>query len=185
MQAHFQVSEITERAQAAFFSTRFGVDMERIPQGPGIVGDYIVLQTSEHTQELENALGYPLLGRRIEFKNDKTSVKYNSFFVEFEQTSDFWTTRKTSGHALAIQENCVLVLSSGTRCFVFNEHSYAMFMKGITRVLSTKFRSNGNSPASFTHGKVVPIKRAVEEASFLYNMSEHPTPHTGPLYVFE
>ena len=181
MKAHFAVSGKDERHQADGFRDRFGVELERIPQGPGVCGDYLVIGTTEHTEELEHALGYSLLGRKIEFKNDKTSLKYKSFFVEFQQTSDSWVHKKQSGHELAIEKGCVLVISSGSRCFVFNKSAYVEFVKGITRVLCTKFRSNGNRPDSFAKGKIVPLVRAERTASFTYNMSSQSSLHTIPV----
>ena len=175
MQHHFAVSEIVERKQADYFGQRFGVDLERIPQGPGVCGDYLVMDTSEHTKELEERLGYPLEGRRIEFKNDMASLKYKSFYVEYEQTSDFWNTRKSSGHDLAVGMGCVLIISSGPICFVFNATAFAEFVKGVTRERTTKFRRNGNSPGSYTRGKIVPLEVALKTASFVYNMSDKPS----------
>ena len=175
MQKHFETSAIVERAQALYFSRRFGVRFAHLPQGPGICGDYEILETSYQTRELEKKLGFPLLGRYIEFKNDKTSLQYNSFYVEFEQTSDFWYSRKPSGHELASTKGCVLIISSGSRCFVFNRGAYIEFVKGVTRVATTKYCSNGNPPGCFTRGKIVPIDRAMETASFLYNMSQEPS----------
>jgi len=180
MQRHFTVSEVVERAQAAHFSHRFGVDLEKVQQGPGVCGDYLVLETSGHTQELEKCLGYPLTGKLIEFKNDRASVKYDSFYVEYEQTSDFWNTRKPSGHDLAIARDCVLVVSSGPRCFVFNASAYAVFIEGVTRERTTKYRVNGNSPGSYTRGRIVPMKVAVRTATFMYDMSVEPTVQAVP-----
>ena len=172
MKAHFAVSYVTEKKQAADFSAKFGVELERLPQGPGVAGDYEIVNTSEHTLALEKALGFPVLGKVLEFKDDKTSLKYGTFFVEYEQTSDWWMSRKPSGHELAMAKGCILVISSGPRNFVFNQTQYAELVKGVTRILSTKFRSNGNNPGSFTHGKIVPVARAVETASVVYNVSE-------------
>ena len=180
MQNHFVVSEVVEREQAAYFSLLFGVDLERIPQGPGVTGDYRVVETSEHTEALEEMLGYPLTGKLIEFKNDIASLKYNSFYVEYQQTSDFWFTRKQSGHDLAIARGCVLVVSSGPKCFVFNETAYAEFIEGVTRERTTKYRKNGNAPGSYTRGKIVPLKVAEHTASFVYDMSVQAGPQAIP-----
>ena len=121
MLKHFAVSEIAEREQAMYFSRRFGCDLERVQQGPGVCGDYLVLQTSEHTRALELKLGDSLTNKLLEFKNDIASLKTKNFYTEFEQTSDFWNSRKQSGHDLAISQGCILVLSSGPKCFIFNE----------------------------------------------------------------
>ena len=180
MQQHFTVSDVVERAQAAYFSINFGVDLERIPQGPGVCGDYLVVEASEHTKELESRLGYPLTEKLIEFKNDIASLKYNSFYVEYEQTSDFWETRKQSGHELAIARDCVLVVSSGPRCFVFNASAYTVFIKGVTAERTTKYRVNGNSPGSYTRGRIVPLEVAENTATWRYNMAEEPTTNAVP-----
>ena len=178
MLQYFAVCGARERAQAEEFCLRFGVDLEPVPQGTGIVGDFVVLATSDRTRELEERLGYKLLARRIEFKDDKTSVKYKSLFVEFESTSDFWATRHSSGHAKAVLDKCVLVVANGPRSLIFNEQSFARLVEGATKTLSTKFRSNGNLPASFAHGKIVPIDWALKAASFVY-VSKHPGPKTA------
>jgi len=180
MQHHFTVSEVAERAQATDFSLRFGVDLERVPQGPGVCGDYRVLETSGHTQELERRLGYPLTHKLLEFKNDRASLKYDSFYVEYEQTSDFWNTRKRSGHDLAIARGCVLIVSSGQRCFVFNKSAYTVFIEGVTRERTTKYRVNGNSPGSYTRGRIVPLKVAERTATLVYDMSVEPTVQAVP-----
>ena len=168
MLQYFAVCGERERAQAEEFCLRFGVDAQPVPQGAGITGDYIVSATTERTRELETQLGYPLLGKRIEFKDDKSSLKFNSFFIEYESTSNSWATRQPSGHAKAVLDGCVLVISSGARSFIFNKQAYARLVEGATKTLSTKFRSNGNLPASFTHGKIVPLPWAFKAASFAY-----------------
>ena len=182
MLKYFEICGERERAQAEEFCLRFGVDAEPVPQGAGIVGDFVVLGTSDRTRELESRLGYDLLGKRVEFKDDRTSVKYKSLFVEFECTSDFWATRRTSGHAKAVLDGCVLVVANGPRSLVFNEHSFARLVEGATKTLSTKFRSNGNLPASFTHGKIVPIDWALKAACFVY-VSRHPGLREPPILV--
>ena len=180
MLKYFEICGERERAQAEEFCLRFGVDVEPVPQGAGIVGDFVVLGTSDRTRELESRLGYDLLGKRIEFKDDRTSVKYKSLFVEFESTSDFWATRRISGHAKAVLDGCVLVVANGPRSLIFNEQTYARLVEGATKTLSTKFRSNGNLPGSYSHGKIVPLCWAVNTASLVY-VSEHPGLKAGAL----
>ena len=173
MQAFFTVSEVAERAQAESFSQRFGVDLEKLEQGPGVVGDYEVLETSDFTRELESVLEFPLKGRAVEFKCDNASQRTGRFFVEFEQTSDSWYTRKLSGHEKAIVEGCVLVISSGPICFIYNSETYDRLIDGSVGERCTKFRKNGNSPCSFTRARLVPLEHARKTASFVYDMSEH------------
>ena len=172
MRKFIAVSEKPERSQAEHFSLRFGCDLERIPQGPEVAGDYRIMETSDFTKELETALGYPLKGRVLEFKDDRASLKYGTLFCEFEQTNDSWFTRKPSGHALAILKGCILIISSGSRCFVFNEESYRCFVNGSIRERCTKYRRNGNNPGSFSRGKIVPVPHASKTASFSYNMAQ-------------
>ena len=172
MQAFFRVSEVTEREQAQKFTQRFGVDLEKVPQAAGVVGDYLILKTSGFTNELEAQLGYPLAGRLVEFKDDKASVKRGTFFIEYEQTSDSWCTRRASGHEKAILEGCVLVMSTGSLCLVYNEASYKTLIEGVLRERTTRFRKNGNRPDSFTKGRIVTVEHAISCATFMYDMSE-------------
>lgn len=172
MLAHFAVSEKGERAQATDFSRRFGCDLERVEQGVGVTGDYMVVCTGDHTTQLEIQLGYPILSRRVEFKYDHASLRTNNFFVEFEQTSNGWCTRSPSGHAKAISEGHVLVISSGLRTFVFNEDAFKRFVEGATQIRTTTFRKNGNHPESFTRGHIIPVKVAMKTACFIYTMPE-------------
>ena len=177
MQRHFGLSEIDERAQAVCFRNRFGVELTKIKQGPGVCGDYLVTDTSDSTLELEIALGHPLLGKRIEFKNDKASLKTGNFYVEFEQTGDGWFTRKPSGHAMAIDTGCVLVISSGENTFVFNDVSFAKLIQHATRDVCTRAGRNGNRPGLHTRAKIVPVKHG-GVASYRYSTMEQTAPRT-------
>ena len=171
MKKHMIKSEIRERAQAAYFSRRFGCVLEKLPQGPGVCGDFLVTKTSPKTSPLEDKLGYPLLGRFIEFKDDISSVKWKSFYVEFEQTSSSWRSRSPSGHEKAINEGCVLIISSGPKCFVYNKSSYSQLIEGVSNIKTTDPGRNGNRPNSFTRARIVPLKHAAKTACFIYNMS--------------
>ena len=178
MQRHFGLSEIDERAQAVSFSARFGVHLGKIKQGPGVCGDYLVEATSADTRELESALGHPLQGKRIEFKNDKASLKTGNFFIEFEQTGDGWFTTKPSGHAKAIDTGCILVISSGPNTYIFNENSFPQLIGRSTRELTTRPGRNGNPPGVHTRAKIVPVKHGITTASYHYNTTEHMAPRT-------
>ena len=171
MNAHFVVSEVEEHRQAADFSLRFGVILQRIPQGPGVTGDFLVTQTEERTQTLENALGYPLLQRRIEFKSDNASKRTKNFYVEFEQTCDGWGIRYPSGHEKAINDGCVLVISSGKKTFVFNEESFEEFKRGTIMERTTQYRKNGNAPEAFTRGYIIPVRVADATANAIYDIA--------------
>jgi len=178
MQSHFGLSEIDERAQAVSFSSRFGVQMSKIPQGPGVCGDYVVTETSHDTSELEVALGHPLLGKLIEFKNDKASLKTGNFYIEFEQTGNGWFTSKPSGHAKAIEMGCILVISSGANTYIFNENSFPNLLQRSTRELTTRAGRNGNPPGVHTRAKIVPVKHGKSTASYYYNTTEQREPRT-------
>ena len=168
MQTHFKKCEIPESRQATGFATHFGVVLERVEQGPGIVGDYRVTTTSKKTEELETLLGYSLLDKLVEFKNDGTSLTFKSFYVEFEQTVDYWNSRSKSGHVKAIDAGCLLILASGNDSYVFDDSCFEEFLKGTIREQHTKSRSNGNQPTCFTRGKIVPLKWARKTAKTLY-----------------
>ena len=105
------------------------------------------------------------------FKNDKASLKTGMFYVEYEQTSDGWFSRKSSGHALAIMRGCVLIISSGSKCLVFNEASFAEMEKGYIRTCKTRLGVNGNPRGCQTRAKLVPVPFGVKTASFMYDMS--------------
>ena len=176
MKAFFAVSEEREVVQSLDFAQRFGLDLERVPQYPGVVGDVRVVSSSDFTRDLETALGGTLERKLVEFKSDNASVNLKTFFIEYESTSDGWTTRRPSGHEKAITSGCILVLSSGPRCLVFNLASYTKLIDGVIRERTTKFRKNGNRPNSFTRGRIVPLKHAIKVASFVYKMSTDTEP---------
>ena len=160
-----------ERRQAEFFSIHFGVALIQLPQGPGICGDYRISITSALSESLEEALGFNILGRFVEFKNDTASLRTKHLFIEFESTSDGWMHRQTSGHAKCIEEGCILVISSGTECFVFNQIDFERCLLFTKRERCTSFRKNGNHPMSFTKGKIVRLEDARSCATFTYSMS--------------
>ena len=162
-------SNLFEQIQANSFATHFGVTLERIPQSPGCVGDYIVTSVSELSFALQDEVG-PLLNRTLEFKNDKTSLKYNSFFVEFESTSDWWNSKYESGHQKAINSGCLLCLNSGRDMYIFNQESFEELCSYSVGIRQTKFRSNGNRPESRSKGMIIPLKSARVCVSFLYRM---------------
>ena len=163
---------IFESIQKQNFEEHFGVKMERINQGSGVVGDYFITETSKLTQNVELNLGHALLHRIVEFKNDKTSLKYNSFFVEYESTSDSWQTKRESGHVKAINHGCLLCINSGRDMYIFNRESFNEMLAYTTHTLQTKFRSNGNHPDSRTKGKIVPLFAARLTAVEIYRMPE-------------
>ena len=175
MNEFFKECEIVEHKQADDFKHRFAVDLERIPQGINVVGDFFVLAASDFTRPLEIAIEDSLVGRRIEFKNDRASVKTGNLFLEFEQTLDGWHSKKISGSHKAILDDCILVVTSGTTCFVFNSNAYFRLIAHKTDVRTTRKRINGNTNGSFTRGMLIPLKFAVEEACFTYDMAEKST----------
>ena len=159
-----------ELIQRRNFEEHYGVRMERITQTAGITGDYIIVQTSEATRVLEEKVGYSLLNRKVEFKNDKTSVQYKSFFVEFETTSNNWGTKQESGHVKAINQGCLLCINSGRDMFIFNEAAFNRILPYCTHIRQTKFRSNGNHPDSRMKGKIIPLWAARINAIEIYRM---------------
>ena len=169
-QEHYVVSDVVEREQARAFRLTFGVNLQKMPQGAGVTGDYLVTQTSAATEQLESALGYPLEGRLIEFKDDKASLVTNHVYVEYEQTNDFWWSKNPSGHDLAIARGCVLVISSEPTCFVFNQTAFTELKNGTTKERTTKYRKHGNNPGQYTRGRIVPLSVARETATFIYDM---------------
>jgi len=169
-QAHYVVSDVVEREQALAFRLTFGVNLLKMPQGPGVTGDYLVTQTSRATEQLETALGYNLEGRLIEFKDDKASLNTEHVYVEYEQTNDFWWSKKPSGHDLGIARGCVLVIASEPTCFVFNQTAFAELKNGTTKVRTTKYRKNGNNPGQYTRGRIVPLFHCRNTATFIYEM---------------
>ena len=127
MHNHFIISEIAEQRQKQYFCKEFGVEMDKIVQGPCVCGDFVVTTTTDKTKNLEKCLATNLLSKRIEFKNDISSLQYGSLYVEFAQTSDYWWTDKRSGHHKAILDGCILVISSGNDCYMFDEQMNRMF----------------------------------------------------------
>ena len=162
-------SEIFERKQAHGFCSLFGVKMDKIPQGCGVVGDYCVTETSEKTKELEKKVG-PLVARRIEFKHDKTSVKFKSFYIEIEQTNDYWVTKNPSGHHKAITEGCLLIIQSGNDCYIFDEESYFRLIGCSTKTIGTRTGSNGNPKGSYTRARIVPVEDGRRISPCVYEM---------------
>ena len=169
MLKHINLSEIFERWQSVCFAEEFGCTLEKLPQGPGITGDYLITETSVRTKPLEMKVG-SLVGRRVEFKNDKKSLQYKSFYIEFEQTSDFWVTTKRSGHHKAVLAGDLLVINSGNDCYIFDEKEYFKLISYTLRVVSTKTGANGNQPGCYTKGKIVRLRRARQVCSHFYEM---------------
>ena len=173
MQNHFMLSEIAEARQAEEFMNHFGVQMDPIIQGPGVCGDYVIIETTNKTKKLEKILGTNLLSKRIEFKNDVSSLQYGSFYMEYAQTSDYWWVSNPSGHHKAILEGCILVISSGDDCYVLDEEAYFRLIANTLRTVSTKPLQNGNLPGMFTKGRIVSLKDARKYCAYFYTMSEH------------
>ena len=169
--AHINRSTPFETEQAEDFRLHYGVVLTRIPQAPGVCGDYRVMATTNRTRRLEQALGYPLEGRLVEFKNDKTSVQTQRLYIEFEQTNDAWRTRKPSGHVQAVDEGCCLVVTSGREVLVFNQPALERLLEKTLYERSTTYRKNGNAPDSFTRAKICLLKDARQTACFQHVMS--------------
>ena len=169
--AHIRRSTPFEIEQAEDFRLQYGVVLTRVPQAPGICGDYRVMATTNRTRRLEQALGYSLEGRLVEFKNDKTSRKTQRLYIEFEQTNDAWRTRKPSGHVQAVEEGCTLVVASGSEVFVFNKPALERLVEKSLYTRSTSHRKNGNHPNSYTRGEICSLRDARQAACFQYVMA--------------
>ena len=155
MQVHFTESSIAETAQAIAFGEKFNCTLTKIKQGPGVTGDYIVSSGN-------------MKGKTIEFKDDISGLTTGNFYIEFEQTSDQWFTRKKSGHVLAIERGNLLVISVGKEDFLFDKDSYARFIQGDWKVRTTRKGRNGNANGVFTRGWLIPIKRGRERCTLSY-----------------
>lgn len=152
MQRFFELNKIDEVEQARVFSNKFDVKMERLPQGPGTSGDYIVVQTNNDV--------YPL-STVVEFKNDKSSQRTGNLFLECEQTSDNWFTRKKSGIALATYQNQLVVIKSGKENFIIrNRDEFAALINKSHRTLTTRSGANGNSHGCYSRGHLVKREHA-------------------------
>ena len=127
---HFHNSRIHETLQSTIVENKFNIILESIKQGPGVVGDYKIKQNSVAFQTM-----FPNI-EVIELKHDKTSVAYNSFFCEYEQTSDGWFTTNKSGHLKAVNEGCLLIIQSGSCFYCFTATTFfctAAIMHAIIR----------------------------------------------------
>ena len=172
MRRHMRLCESFELLQSESFASRFGCKLEKIKQGPGITGDFLIVSTSSKTKELEKHTG-PLLHKKIEFKNDKTSIKYKTFYIEYEQTRDSWFTTKISGHEkAALIDDCLLIITSGSDCYAFIKESYLNLIKYSIRTLCTRNGANGNVRGCKTRGRIVPIKDGRKACSYFYKMTE-------------
>ena len=171
---HILVSGIFEQIQATAFSNLFCVDLEHNEQGPGVCGDFICSGTSVGDKSnrfaLETALDFSILGRKVEFKHDKAAERTGRLFLEYEQTSDDWQTKKKSGHEKSILEGNILVITTQGECFVFNKLSYNALVARTLYKRTTTHRKNGNRPESYTQGRLVSVSAARECASYVYQM---------------
>ena len=149
---HFVNCKVHEGVQARILEQQFGIELEQIQQGAGVVGDYSVKVNSEKFQSL-----FPLIDV-IELKNDKTSLIYKSFYCEFEQTRDGWRNSHKSGHLKAVEDGCLLVVQSGPNFFCFTAETFMPLFNQSAFVNETKRNSNGNSNGAFTRAKIIQIK---------------------------
>ena len=115
----FRKSAVYEARQAYLFQEHFDLKkaLVKIPFVPGASGDYRVQPdgSSDKYEEL-------FTNTFIEFKSDRTCLRTRHFYVEFEQTSNNWFSRKASGHQLAIDESCLLVIEGFEKFYSPNEH---------------------------------------------------------------
>ena len=166
LQNHFSVCSVHEQKQAAWFSNQYSVTLEPIAQGPGVVGDYTVVQSSPAFEEAFP--GY----RTIEFKHDKTSEKWGSLFVEFEQTRDYWRSKKVSGHLKAVINDCLLVIQSGRSFFCFKKEDFMSIFRITKKERTTCRGANGNLPGMHTRAKIFPMQVVKLYASRTFKVPE-------------
>ena len=137
-----------EELQRDALERHAGITLEPIKQGAGVCGDARVTHS-------ENPF-YPV-GTKIEFKNDKRSMKTGNFFLEHSYTRDSWCSQVVSGALKAANEGCVLVLQCGVHNYVLApEQVQDLIAKG-GRTVGTGCGVNGNLPGLFTRGLLVRV----------------------------
>ena len=104
-----------EAVQAAAFEKHFSLEtpMCKIPYTAGKQGDYLVTEGSEKYDSM-------FTHKVIEFKSDTKSLLTKHFYIEFEQTNNGWETSKPSGHKLAVDEGCLLVIGVKHEYYCFD-----------------------------------------------------------------
>ena len=157
---HFKKTSVFERKQADWFVEEFGVQLEKIPQEAGCVGDYVIIKHSDYSKELFGDL------TTIEFKNDKYGIRSGALYFEFEQTNDYWETRKPSGHLKAANEKCILVVQSGEEVFIFMKRDVDELVPLSHKTMSTRNYCNGNKPGMFTRGHIISKKFCKSHCKF-------------------
>ena len=157
---HFYNSKVHESIQARLTENFFEIELEPIHQGVGVVGDYTVIKNSEKFSTL-----FPNI-TIIEFKNDKSSVVYNSFYCEYEQTKDGWYTCNPSGHLKAIQANCLLVIQSGREFFCFDKETFMSLFEQATVEKTSRMNIYGNHNGCYTRARILYKKYCTDVFKF-------------------
>lgn len=109
--------------------------------------------------------------KKIEYKQDKASEKYNNFYFECEQTWDFKNTWRPSGLTLSAEQAEIFAIAHPNGdcnvIYLFNAKKlYDTLKLGHFKTKETADYRNGNKPGAFSKGWIVPIN----ENSKLYNI---------------
>ena len=173
LQQFFAAATVLEARQAQAFQKHFalGLPLLKLPFQPGVAGDYRV--QNEGGSELFNSLFEHTV---IEFKSDGKSLYSKHFFFEFEQTSDGWFSWSESGHVLALNTGCLLVIGVKQKYYCFDLASYtSMFNAGKYETRTTGSRKNGNMPGMFTRGWRIPVPVVKKFATYVFTVSKMST----------
>ena len=168
---HIKHSVPTEQRQIFQFAGYFGVVLQRDEsQGPGTTGDCVILKSSE---QLDDVMGYPCLGKRVEFKSDNKSRYTHNMFLEYTQTSNGAVSFNTSGGVKAVRDGCILVQQvyrrDGTHPYLmFDEASLTATIGDAFKSTRTKSRSNGNPVTLWQWGHLVKVHAAEKHATYTF-----------------
>ena len=160
LQKIFNSTTVYEARQADAFKKHFELKIKKIPFIPGCAGDYEIVEQSKKYNELfSNSI--------IEFKSDKKSRKTKHFYMEFEQTSNNWVTKKNSGHQLAIDKECLLVIGVFEDFYCFDKKQFDLMINSVQHEQRTTRRNiNYNKSGMGTRAWRVPVKWAAEFCNY-------------------
>ena len=160
LQNFFNSTTVYEARQAAALKKHFELEIKKIPYTPGCAGDYEIVKRSKKYNDLfSNSI--------IEFKSDKMSRKTKHFYMEFEQTSNGWDTKKNSGHQLAIDKGCLLVIGVFEDFYCFDKTQFDLMINSVEHEQTcTRRRKNFNKDGMGTRAWRVPVKWASEFCNY-------------------
>ena len=146
---HIWSSKKAEDNQRFAFEQAAGIKLESLPQGPGICGDAVVVQSTNKLFPVQT---------KIEFKNDKRSRRTGNFYLEFQSSCDSKVTWYQTGAVKAAKEGCYLCLQSGKKNLVLSPEKFLECFKNEKgRCISTSPGCNGNSLNCSTMGKLLKV----------------------------